>query len=147
MTELSFHSNVADVSGHACRLLRKAVRLGSRVVVTGPDAALKSLDRELWTFEPLEFIPHVMPRAGETMPPRFARTPVWLTQDPVSAPHHDVLVNLGSEVPPGFDRFARLIEVVSAEADAVAAGRARWKLYLSHGLTPRHHDMAAEGSR
>ena len=42
---------------------------------------------------------------------------------PDTAPHHEVLVNLGdAEVPAGFERFERLVEVVTAhdEADRLA---------------------------
>ena len=41
MTEVSFHFNVPDKIGHACRLLRKAVAAGARVVVTGEDPLLR----------------------------------------------------------------------------------------------------------
>jgi len=55
-----------------------------------------------------------------------------------------VLLNLEDEVPDGFGRFARLIEVVSAtdEADRAAARR-RWKHYLQRGFALERHDLVA----
>ena len=58
MTEVAFHFNMPDKVAYACRLVRKASRAGTRVVVTGEPTLLRSLDTELWTFSPLEFIPH-----------------------------------------------------------------------------------------
>ena len=58
MTEVAFHFNAPDKTGYACRLLRKAVATGARVVVTGDPALLRELDVALWTFAPLEFVAH-----------------------------------------------------------------------------------------
>jgi DNA polymerase-3 subunit chi len=50
MTEIAFHFNAPDKLAYACRLLRKAVNSGARVVVTGDAASLQALDTLLWTF-------------------------------------------------------------------------------------------------
>ena len=63
MTEVAFHFNAPDRLAYACRLLRKAVGSGARVVVTGEGGLLRELDTTLWTFAPLEFVPHCHSRA------------------------------------------------------------------------------------
>ena len=68
MTEVTFHFNVPDRSGYACRLLRKATRSGAQVVVTAAAGELAGLDRLLWTFDPIEFLPHVLQRRGAPVP-------------------------------------------------------------------------------
>ena len=60
MTEVSFHFNVPDRTEYTCRLLRKALRQGVRVVVVGPEKILAGLDRAIWTFDAIEFVPHVL---------------------------------------------------------------------------------------
>lgn len=148
MTDVSFHTGVADAVDHACRVLRKAVRQGARVVVTGPTSTLTALDRALWVFEPLEFVAHLMRRTGQVLPARYARTPVWLLEDPADAPHHEVLLNLGDAVVPQVDLFSRVIEVVGLGPDDIAAGRARWKHYAALGWPIVHHEMrSAEDAR
>jgi DNA polymerase IIIc chi subunit len=64
MTEVTFHFNAADKLGHACRVLRKAVASGAKVVVTGDTALLRELDVALWTFAALEFVPHCLGSAA-----------------------------------------------------------------------------------
>jgi DNA polymerase-3 subunit chi len=54
----------------------------------------------------------------------------------------DVLVNLGDEVPGGFDRFKRLIEVVSSDDHGKAQARLRWKHYKSLGYELLQHDLS-----
>jgi DNA polymerase-3 subunit chi len=143
MTEVSFHFNVPDTLAYACRLLRKATRQGSRVTVTGAGATLASLDRALWTFDPIEFLPHVLLRRGERVIERLRSTPVCLAEDLSGALHHDVLVNLGVETPPGFESYARLVEVVSTAEDERAAARLRWKHYALRGYPIAGHEVGA----
>ena len=144
MTEISFHFNVADRLEYACRLLRKASRQGAHVVVTAPAPVLTQLDRVLWTFDPIEFLPHVMPRPGQALPPRLAATRVWLLEDPGAAPYHDVLVNLGQEAAPsGFESFSRLIEIVTADETERASARGRWKHYAARGYAIERHSVVS----
>jgi DNA polymerase-3 subunit chi len=141
MTEIRFHFNVPDRTDYACRLLRKATQQGAKVVVTGPAPVLAQFDRALWTFDPIEFLPHVMPRPGQPVPERLRAAPVWLLADTSDAPHHDALLNLGPETPPGFESFARVIEIVSPDDADRAAARQRWKHYAGRGYAIQKHEV------
>jgi DNA polymerase-3 subunit chi len=145
MTEVAFHFNVPDKVGYACRLLRKAVGAGSRVVVTGEPALLRTLDADLWTFAPLEFIAHCQAEGAE--PQVLAASPVVLADAPRSAPHQEVLVNLGAQVPEGFERFERLIELVTTDEGDRLQARGRWKHYADRGYAIRKFDLADRESR
>jgi len=141
MTEVSFHFNVPDRTEYTCRLLRKALRQGARVAVVGPEQILAGLDRAIWTFDAIEFVPHVWVRPDQTVPTRLRDTPVWLSETVSGAVHHEVLVNLGQEPPLGFESFARLIEIVSLDEDARASARLRWKHYSSRGYAIERHEV------
>jgi DNA polymerase-3 subunit chi len=142
MTEVSFHFNVPDRLLYACRLLRKATRKGAHVVVTAPPDTLSQLDRTLWTFDPLEFVPHVRVAPGAAPSPRLRDTPVWLVERASDAARHDVLLNLGLEPPKGFESFARVIEIVSTDEQERSSGRARWKHYSARGYEIQRHEVA-----
>ena len=73
-------------------------------------------------------------------------SPVLLAVDARSSAHHEVLLNLNTEVPEGFGRFDRLVEVVSAhdEADRAEA-RSRWRHYASRGYAITRHDLVLKG--
>jgi DNA polymerase-3 subunit chi len=143
MTEVEFHTAVAEPLQFACRLLRKAVRQGARVQVTAPAATLQQLDRLLWTFEEREFVPHVrMPGAAETA---ARRTPVWLATAALADGAPVILVNLGADLPTAPETLERVIEVVADDADEAARGRERWRAYKALGLSLKHHDAGARG--
>lgn len=138
MTEIEFHVNAPDSLAYTCRLLRKAVRSGAKVVVTAPEEALGRLDVMLWTFSATEFVPHCHEMRDATV---RMMSPVVLTGDAAQAPHHHVLVNLGQSVPTGFERFERLIEVVTQEDEDRLQARVRWKYYLNRGYALEHRDV------
>lgn len=143
MTEVSFHTNLADRLAYGCRLLRKAVRSQAQVAVVGPPALLAELDRALWAFDPLDFVPHVRLMPGTPVPAALRRTPLWLVDRAGAAPHQDVLLNLGDEVPEGFESFARVVELVGVDADVRALARQRWKHYAGRGYAIEHHEVKA----
>ena len=153
MTAVAFHSGVADKLGYSCRLLRKAWRAGSRVLVVGSVEQLARLDALLWQFEPGEFIPHVRLRAGQTVTPLLARTPIWLVDEPAefiagpfsaTAAAPDVLVNLGPGMAADVEQFARVIEVVADTPDEIGSGRQRWRAHVAAGLSPSNLSQAAQ---
>ena len=145
MTEVTFHFNAPEKTGYTCRLLRKAVASGAKLVVTGDGGQLRELDVALWTFSALEFIPHCL---GAASPPAvLAASPVVLSESPRFAPHQQVLVNLGGTVPEGFERFERLIEVVGTGDEDRQQGRQRWKHYADRGYAIVKHDAAPKESR
>jgi DNA polymerase-3 subunit chi len=142
MTGVEFHFNLADRLNYACRLVRKATRGGARVVVTGEPETVRALDTALWTFSPLEFIPHCHAASAEAQV--VAASPVVLADTARGTPHQEVLVNLGGRVPEGFERFERLIELVSQDEGDRLQARARWKHYQDRGYRIQRHDRAGE---
>jgi DNA polymerase-3 subunit chi len=57
-----------------------------------------------------------------------------------------VLVNLGHAVPGGFERFDRLIDIVSADDADRQAGRSRWRHYADRGYAIQRHDFAGSAA-
>ena len=138
MTRIDFHTNVGDSLAYACRLLRKDYQAGLPVVVLAEPARLRALDERLWTFSPLDFIPHCGVDSAHA-----ADTPIVLTTDLDKAPHHQVLLNLGATVPAQFARFERLLEVVGNEPAELAAGRERYRFYRDRGYALNNHKQGS----
>lgn len=141
MTEIAFHFNVPDKLGYACRLLRKAYASRGPVGVVGPADTLRDLDGALWSFSALDFIPHCSAAAPAEV---LANTPVVLATDCAALPHDGVLLQLGADVPAGFERFQRLIELVGTGDDDRAQARQRWRHYADRGYAIQRHDLAVK---
>jgi DNA polymerase III subunit chi len=131
MTRIDFHSNVGDSIAYACRLVRKAYMSGQPLIVLAEPERLKRFDEQLWTFQPLEFVPHC--RADSAL---AFDTPVLLTESLESLGQdlqQQILLNLGATVPQQFARFERLLEVVGNEEHELVAGRDRYRFYRDRG--------------
>ena len=143
MTEISFYFNVPSRTAYACRLLRRAQRQGMALAVAGPAEALHEIDRELWTFAAPEFIAHDWIGRASAVPQALHATTIWLGENPIDAPLHDALLNLGSVAPPAFETFERMFEIVSLDDGDRQAARERWKSYARRGYPIKRHEVAA----
>ncbi|MES2910961.1 MAG: DNA polymerase III subunit chi [Pseudomonadota bacterium] len=140
MKEIEFHFNVPDKLDYACRLLRKVHHRSMRAVVTAEPEVLAELDRFLWQFSNTEFLPHCMATAVATL---TNSTSIILAKQAEAWPSEGVLINLGREIPAGFQRFQRFVELVSEQPEDRIAGRDRWKTYKDGGFELKRHDVAA----
>ena len=142
MGSVDFYTGVADKLGFTCRLVRKVLRQGQRVAVTGSADQLAQLDALLWRFEADEFVPHWRVRSGMALPALVSRTPVVLVDDWHDGGHGEVLINLGPAPVAAIDAFDRLLEVVATSPDEVQQGRLRWRAYINSGVKPGNHAAA-----
>lgn len=122
----------------ACRIAEKAYLAKQSVVVWMDDpAVLSRFDELLWTFGDGTFVPHdVVTRDGAPCDAAVA-----LTTGPLPAGHADVLLNLGTVVPPFFERFGRVAECLDARPEVRTAGRERFKAYRSKAIEPTTHSV------
>ena len=126
----------------ACRIAEKAFRQGHRVHlhVDSPESAQR-MDDLLWTWRDESFVPHAV--RGPDEPPAVAGggLPVMIGWGRVPDSAADVLLNLGSRVPDGFERFARIAELVGGAEPDRNAGRERFRRYRAHGCELRTHRL------
>lgn len=139
MPHVAFHFNAPDKLDYACRFIRKALRHDARVTVVAPMERLRQLSAKLWKFAGHEFLAHAV--QGEDAE-SFALAQVVLVESAESSLHHDILLNLGIEMPLGFERFSKVVEVVSSfdEQDRALA-RVRWRNYQNGGYAIERVDL------
>lgn len=138
MTRIEFHFNTSDRLLHTCRLLRKARSQDLRIVVVGAPATLRQLDQALWSFSATDFLVH----CSGTDPLELQQaSPVVLDGQVLGRDDFNVIVNLGDEVPQGFERFERLIEIVASDDHGRSEARQRWKHYKAQGFDLIQHDL------
>jgi DNA polymerase-3 subunit chi len=138
MTSIDFYFNAEDRLQVACRLAGKAVKQNQRLVIYAPDPETASrIDRMLWTWPAIGFVPHCAAHAALA-----AETPVLIASGEETPEGCEVMLNLGGECPPHFERFPRLLEIV--DATDREAGRSRYRFYRERGYKIANHDLARE---
>lgn len=140
MTSIDFYFNAADKLQVACRLAAKAVAQRKRLLIYAPQAdTAQRIDRMLWTWQATGFVPHCAaqdPLAGDT--------PVLVASGPDADAECEVLLNLGADTPPAFERFERLLELVTPEEEDRRTARARYKFYRQRGYPIADHDLGGD---
>lgn len=137
MTRVDFYFNAAGKTDVAMRLTAKAYQAGQRTLLyTGEEALAAQLDAGLWTAQQISFIPHV--RCGH---PLAVRTPILIGVRPDELVSCDVLINLTPGPPGCFDRFDRLIEIVTADETDRLQARSRFRFYQERGHALETHDL------
>ena len=144
MTSLAFHFGATDPVAYTCRLLRKAVASGARVLVRADAATVQRVDAELWALAPTEFVAHCDANASPSV---RRRSPVLLlTERAQPTAGFGVLVNLAADVPPAFEGFDRVIEIVGVDDHDRQAARLRWKHYTALGYPIQRHDLTGRAA-
>ena len=139
MTSIDFYFNADHRLQLACRLAGKAVSQGKRLLVWAPQAdSAQSIDRLMWTTPATGFVPHCM--AHDAL---ACETPVLSSAAATEPNGCDILLNLGDECPPSFERFERLLEIVSRAGEDRKGARKRYRFYRERGYPIADHDLAA----
>lgn len=119
----------------ACRLAEKAWRLGHRVYIHCQDGNQReALDGRLWQFKGEAFVPH---DNAETDP----EAAVVLGTDTPPTGQDDLLINLTTGIPPAFERFARVAEIVVEDATVRQAARQSFRFYRERGYPLQDHRL------
>ncbi|NCP38904.1 MAG: DNA polymerase III subunit chi [Rhodoferax sp.] len=137
MTSIVFHYNVNHRVDYTCRLVRKGVATGAKLLLWVPKEELEQLDRALWQLSPIEFVPHCRSNATGQV---IARSRVVLTSVLTPTTHGNVLVNFCECAPEDFTAFERVIEVVGLDDASRQAARQRWRHYAQAGAELARHD-------
>ena len=138
MTTIDFYTHCVDRLEIAARLVAKAwAQHGSARVLTPNEEVTAELDARLWKSPATGFLPHC-----RLASPVAAETPIVVDHALAHEGPAAVLINLHPSPPPFFSRFERLVEIVGAGADDVAAGRERWRFYKERGYALRSHNLA-----
>jgi DNA polymerase III subunit chi len=124
----------------ACRLTEKAYLKNLKVVVVSDTLAeAQALDELLWTFNERSFVPHKLCTGEQPADP--TTTPVHLTVAAAAIPAADLLVNLTQQLPPQFEGYTRIAEVIDADEERRRLGRERFKAYRDLKLTLETHQI------
>ena len=119
-----------------CKLIDKAFSLGKNVFIrTHDEEQAKRLNDQLWTFRQNSFIPHELATAGENNP----SCPVIISSTTEPGDDHDVLVNLGNDIPQYFSKFERVAEIVDENNRDLARQHFSW--YRDRGYDLQHHEI------
>lgn len=120
----------------ACQLADKAWHQGYRIYIqTNSQAMAQRLDVMLWTFKEESFLPH------DIYPNISSSAPIQIGYTEQVCDGMDVLINLSDTVPPFFEQFKRIAEIIDDTPLAREAGRTRYRFYKNQSLMLKTYDI------
>ena len=142
----------------ACRLAEKAYLAGHRVYLHTASATQASqLNELLWTFKQGSFVPHSLypAAAGDISPVLIGHgdaagaanalliVPPPATDARTAADPNPgrVLINLTETIPPFFEQFERIVEVVDQQPEILRASRTKFRDFRDRGYAPESHKL------
>ena len=142
MTQIDFYilpeQTVEQRNQFACRLIEKAFRLGHSIYIHSHHTQLaQQLDELLWNYRASSFLPHRNLSASADS----GNSPIEIGCGEAPTHQHDVLINLGMEIPDFFSRFQRVSEIVVTDPEVTTATRKNYKFYKDRGYPLNTHDM------
>lgn len=136
-----YHLTSSPLEKALPQLLAKAHEAGLRAVVKVSDEArMASLDKALWTYQQLAFLPH----ASEGHP-EPERQPVLLSVSGDNANGASLYcITDGSNAPAS--GYERVIDMFNGQDDtALKAARTRWKQYNNDGAELKYYQQTENG--
>jgi DNA polymerase-3 subunit chi len=109
-----------------------------------PGGELEAFDQMLWTFSDRSFVPHRRAGAPDDAPDPAPPPVVIADTDAADFADGDLVINLAAQVPPDFESWSRVAEVVDADAGRRQRGRERFRAYRERGIEPATHEMRSE---
>lgn len=142
MTEIVFYlHDQYDTSAQldlACRLLQKISQQKLETYVyTSDQDSTDLLDAVLWVFLPQSFIPHCLYPQTKGQP----AAPVRIGHASPPADAANLLLNMTTVIPPNYERFNKICELIPANESFVKLGRKRYTTYQAQGHTLQHHHI------
>ncbi len=144
MTDIRFyHLQTQSVEQALPAILMKALSGGRKAVVRLPaQADVKHFDEHLWIYTPESFLPHGTAKDGNEK-----YQPVYLTDEAENPNNADMLVLCNIQtVPENIAEFVLCCDFIDGvDDDAIAAGRARWKVCKEAGYNLTYWQQTETG--
>ncbi len=125
----------------ACKVVQKAFNQDLKVYLqTDRSDQSRDLDKLLWTFSQNSFIPH---KLAEDPSRNWDHYPVQIGNVALSNenPQADILIALTNAVPESYEKFNRVIDLITNDPADKLAGRERYRVYRDAGIEPNTHNI------
>ena len=130
-----------NVNLSVCKIIKKYYNDGHKIIVKSNDQGfIDSIDKLLWTFEQLTFIPH------STNIIYDCTTPVLLYKndyknDSIIEKDYNVILNIDTALDTTDNDHEIIIEIVAHDKDKKAISREKYLYYKRNNLDVKHENL------
>jgi len=130
-----------DINLSVCKIIKKYYNDGHKIIVKSNDQGfIDNIDKLLWTFEQLTFIPH------STNIIYDCTTPVLLYKndyknDSIIEKDYNVILNIDTVLDTTDNDHEIIIEIVAHDKDKKAISREKYLYYKKNNLDVKHENL------
>ena len=130
-----------DINYCTCKIIKKFYEEGKKILVSSKNSILiDDLNKLLWTFEQLSFIPHSTSKDYDSL------TQVLLTEtgyknDSIIKKDYNIFINLDDEVKTDYHNYEIVIELVSGNEHQKNLAREKYLYYKNNRLNVKHENL------
>ena len=130
-----------DINYCTCKIIKKFYEEGKKILVSSKNSILiDDLNKLLWTFEQLSFIPHSTSKDYDSF------TPVLLTEtgyknDSIIKKDYNIFINLDDEVKTDYHDYEIVVELVSGNEYRKNLSRDKYLYYKNNKLNVKHENL------
>jgi DNA polymerase-3 subunit chi len=122
---------------YACQLAEKAINQGLHTVIHLDEAnQADQLSDYLWLFKPESFLPHHLESDQDDC------SSIVLSWSEDKDHYHELMINLGKQIPEYFSRFQRVNEIVVQNEECLKITRNHYQFYRDRGYPLKSHQIA-----
>ena len=134
-------NNDDDISLSVCKIIKKYFELDNKILISSRNSVMiKNINKLLWTFEQLSFIPHSTNEEYDPLAPVLLFDTNY-KNDSILKNDYNVFINLDDEVKTDYHDHEVIVELVSNNEEQKKIARERYLYYKKNKLNARHENL------
>ena len=130
-----------DTENAVCKIIKKHYELKHAVLVSSKDKILiERINKLLWTFEQLSFIPHSTDKKYDSFT-NIILVETGYKNDSILKKDYNVFINLDDEVKTDYHDHEFIVELVNAKEDKKKIAREKYLYYKNNKLNVKHENL------
>jgi len=130
-----------DTESSICKIIKKHYELKNAILVSSKDKTLiESINKLLWTFEQLSFIPHSTDKKYDSFT-NIILVETGYKNDSILKKDYNVFINLDDEVKTDYHDHEIIVELVKTNEDKKKIAREKYLYYKNNKLNVKHENL------
>jgi len=130
-----------DTEGSICKIIKRYFELNNTILVSSKNKILlESINKLLWTFEQLSFIPHSTDKRYDSNT-NIILVETGYKNDSIVKKDYNVFINLDDEVKTDYHNHEIIVELVDTNEDKKKIAREKYFYYKNNKLNVKHENL------
>lgn len=130
-----------DMSLSVCKIVKKYYEVGNRILISSQNSVIiKNINKLLWTFEQLSFIPHSTNDEYDPLTSVLLFDTNYIN-DSILKNDYNVFINLDDKVKTDYHNHEVIVELVTSNEEQKKIAREKYLYYKKNKLDAKHENL------